>query len=180
MSTNGFSDRLMGPEELKNACASVREAMEAGAVGLSFGLMYAPGCYSPQTEIEALAAEVGKVGGVVTVHMKSESDHFRESVMAAAELSKTCHTAVEISHLKNVGKEYWGNMSGVLNWLRETLREGADLSFDMYPYTMGSTTMAILFPTEYMKTGIKPLLESLKDPVVRGEISKKTEGELGR
>lgn len=179
MSANGFSDLLMGPEELKNACASVREAMEAGAVGLSFGLMYAPGCYSPQTEIEALAAEVGKAGGVVTVHMKSESDHFRESVMAAAELSKTCHTAVEISHLKNVGKEYWGNMSGVLNWLGEKLREGADLSFDMYPYTMGSTTMAILFPTEYMKTGIKPLLESLKDPMVRGEISKRLKESWG-
>lgn len=179
MSANGFRDQPMEAQELDKACGYVREAMEAGAVGLSFGLMYAPGCYSPQTEIEALAGEVGAAGGVVTVHMKSESDHFRESVMAAAELSRKCRAAVEISHLKNVGKEYWGNMSGVLNWLRDTLREGADLSFDMYPYTMGSTTMAILFPTEYMKTGVRPLLESLKNPAIRGAISKRLKESWG-
>lgn len=173
MSTHGFRSSPMDEWQLEHASGYVREAMKAGAVGLSFGLMYAPGCYSSQSEIEALSKEVGLAGGIVTLHMKSESDHFRQCVISAAELSKKCGVAVEISHLKNVGKEYWGKMPKVLEWLGQRIREGADLSFDMYPYTMGSTTMAILFPTEYMKEGIKTLLDRLSNQKIRSDICRK-------
>lgn len=180
MSVNGFCDKPLSEKELDRAVDYVREAMDAGAFGLSFGLMYAPGCYSEKKEIEALAKEVGAKGGIVTIHMKSESEHFKDSISAAAELSKTCRVPVEISHLKNVGKEYWGNMQGTLSWLEQLLEDGADLSFDMYPYTMGSTTMAILFPTEYLREGVEILNKNLSDIKIRKEISlrlKETWGE---
>ncbi len=171
MAVNGFSDRAPDEERREQEAAYVAEAMDAGALGLSFGLMYAPGCWSDQVEQETLARVVGEKGGIVTVHMKSESDHFRDSLEAAVRLSGDCHVPVEISHLKNVGKEYWGAMAGTLAWLEKLLADGADLSFDMYPYTMGSTTMAILFPTEYLKDGVKPLLGRLTDPAVRSDIA---------
>ena len=169
------------PEEkvLNREREYVAEAMEAGALGLSLGLMYAPGCYSTAKELELLARETGEKGGIVTIHMKSESEYFLESIEAAANLSLKCQVPVEISHLKNVGKEYRGNMSERLNWLKGLLERGADLSFDMYPYTMGSTTMAILFPTEYLKHGVKALLNQLSDKKVRRDIARRLKESWG-
>ena len=166
-------------EALNRERQYVAEAMEAGALGLSLGLMYAPGCYSTEGELELLASETGAKGGIVAIHMKSESDRFLESVEAAANLSLKCQVPVEISHLKNVGKEYRGNMAKRLGWLRGLLERGADLSFDMYPYTMGSTTMAILFPTEYLRHGVKALLAQLSDKKVRKDIARRLKESWG-
>lgn len=173
LSANGFTDRAPGKEELEREWAYVKEAMEAGALGLSLGLMYAPGCYSKEEELMLLAKEVGARGGIVTIHMRSESDGFSESVQAAARLSLQCQTPVEISHLKHVGTGYRGDMRQKLAWLKGLMDQGADLSFDMYPYTMGSTTMAILFPTEYLRSGVKKLLEGLSDEKFREAVTKR-------
>lgn len=178
-SANGFSSQTPGDEALEKERTYVIEAMEAGALGVSLGLMYAPGCYSKSEELEMLAAETGKRGGILTIHMKSESEHFEDSIAEAAELSKKCHVPIEISHLKHVGKAYWGHMSETLNWLEELLSAGADLSFDMYPYTMGSTTMSILFPTEYLQDGVGKLLERLSDRKVRCDIAKRLKESWG-
>lgn len=179
MSAHGFDSDPMNEQELEREIEYVNDAMDAGALGMSFGLMYAPGCYSEKEEIQKLAQEVGEKGGIVAVHMKSESDNFRKSLQEAAELSMFFHVPVEISHLKNVGKEYWGRMGDTVQWLETLLKDGADLSFDMYPYTMGSTTMAILFPTEYLKDGVKKLLVCLGDKDIRLKISQRLKEDWG-
>ncbi len=179
MSAHGFHNQPLSDRELEREIDYVKEAMDAGALGLSFGLMYAPGCYSENDEIRELAKAVGAKGGIVTIHLKSESNHFQDSIKSASELSTECHVPVEISHLKNVGKEYWGNMKGTIQKLDSLLNEGVDLSFDMYPYTMGSTTMAILFPTEYLTDGVKGLLKCLAVKETRSEISKRLKEDWG-
>lgn len=173
LSANGAMDREPDEEGLKRELAFVEEAMDAGALGLSFGLMYAPGCYSKRNEIWQLAAKTGEMGGIVTIHMKSESDHFEECVREAAELSRHCKVPVEISHLKQVGKGFRGRMKENLRRVKQILEDGADLSFDMYPYTMGSTTMSILFPTEYLKGGVEVLLNRLTDPTFRKNVRRR-------
>ena len=107
--------------------------MEAGALGLSLGLMYAPGCYSKEEELMLLAKEVGARGGIVTIHMRSESEGFSESVQAAARLSLQCQVPVEISHLKHVGTGYRGDMGQKLAWLKGLMDQGADLSLICIP-----------------------------------------------
>lgn len=179
MCANGFSNKPLEKNGEECEIRLLRDAMDAGALGLSFGLMYAPGCYSEQSEIEKLAKEVGEKGGIVTIHMKSESENFDKSILSAIQLSKNCKVPVEISHLKNVGRKYWGNMKKTLEWLEEQLQSGADLSFDMYPYTMGSTTMAILFPTEYLKDGVKAFIGQLSDLEIRERISRRLKEDWG-
>ncbi len=45
----------MKPGELKNCLDALRQSLEEGACGLSFGLGYEPGMYSPLDEIEAFS-----------------------------------------------------------------------------------------------------------------------------
>ena len=52
----GYDNRKPTDEELEKMKALVREGMEAGAMGLSTGLIYPPGSYSQPEEIEALCS----------------------------------------------------------------------------------------------------------------------------
>jgi len=170
IAVNGFSDQMMSEQQLRRAEAYVAEAMEAGALGMSLGLMYAPGCYSTQTELHRLGKAVARQGGIVCVHMKSESGCFEKSLAEAAELSRCCGVPVQISHLKHVGKEYWGHMRETLVQLQSEMDGGADLGFDMYPYTMGSSTMSILFPTGCLRGGVKDLVQGLRSQAFRDTV----------
>ena len=49
--------------------------MEAGGIGLSSGLYYAPGSYAKTEEIVALAKVVGESGGVYESHIRDEADY---------------------------------------------------------------------------------------------------------
>ncbi len=51
----------------------MREAMEGGAFGGSFGFMYEPDRYAKEDEIIAFAREIAKYDGIVTVHPRALS-----------------------------------------------------------------------------------------------------------
>lgn len=175
----GFNEKPFTAEETSQICTMTEQAMQNGALGVSFGLMYAPGCNCRQQDMMAIAKIVADYNGIVCIHMKSESDQFEASLQSAAELSRECGVKVEISHLKHVGKNYVGKMASTLSLLEKLQSEGADLSYDMYPYTMGSTTMSILFPTEYLHQGTEWLLEQLQQPEVRQKIASRLKEEWG-
>jgi N-acyl-D-amino-acid deacylase len=77
----GSEDRAPTAEEFEKMKALVREAMEHGALGVSFGLAYAPSCYADTQEMIALARVVGEYHGVISAHIRNEGDH----VVRAAE-----------------------------------------------------------------------------------------------
>src|SRR5215207_7859942 len=47
----GFEDRSASGEELDRMKGMLEESLQAGAIGLSLGLMYAPGSYTPREEL---------------------------------------------------------------------------------------------------------------------------------
>ena len=51
----------------------LQEALDAGAIGMSTGLYYAPAFHAPPAEIEALAALLRPAGALYTTHMRDES-----------------------------------------------------------------------------------------------------------
>ena len=55
--------RAATPEEIERMAALVREGMEMGCVGLSTGLMYDPGMFATEAEVQTLAAAVKPYGG---------------------------------------------------------------------------------------------------------------------
>ena len=67
-------DRPAEKAELGQMGGRLQEALDAGAVGLSSGLAYAPASHAPASEIEALAALLRPAGALYTTHMRNEGD----------------------------------------------------------------------------------------------------------
>jgi len=65
----GFEDRVPTSEELHRMQSLVAEAMEAGAFGMSTGLIYAPQSYASTEEIIQLTKVVAEYGGLYVSHI---------------------------------------------------------------------------------------------------------------
>lgn len=167
ISENGFNKSPMDQNQMGRACEHVQEAMEQGAVGLSVGLMYAPGCYCNAENLRPLTDIVAEYEGVYCVHLRSESEHIHDAIQEVLDTVKHSKAAVHISHFKNVGKQFRGTMEQLTAEMEQRIRNGADITFDMYPYTVGSTTMSILFPDHMMTQGVQGCLRLLQNQVVR-------------
>jgi len=81
MAVMGLDDRNPTPSELEKMKALLTEAMEAGAFGLSTGLVYPPGCFAGTEEIIALCHVVSNYHGLYASHVRGE----RETILEAAE-----------------------------------------------------------------------------------------------
>ena len=71
---------LKTPEEIEKMKALVRRSMEEGALGMSTGLYYVPGNFTPPEEVIELARVAGEMGGIHTSHMRNEADGVLNSV----------------------------------------------------------------------------------------------------
>src|SRR5882762_5324821 len=80
----GMADRAATPAELDRMIRVAPNGMEAGGIGLSSGLYYAPGSYAKTEEVIALAKVVGEMGGVYESHIRDEAD-YNVGVVAAVQ-----------------------------------------------------------------------------------------------
>ena len=66
----GMDDRAPNEEELNRMKQLAIRGMEDGAFGISTGLKYLPGAFSEVDEVISISAEVGKMGGIYTSHLR--------------------------------------------------------------------------------------------------------------
>jgi N-acyl-D-aspartate/D-glutamate deacylase len=71
----GMSAAAPTGSQLDSMRAIVSRAMDAGALGLSTGLYYAPGSFAKTEEVIALAKVAGAKGGVYDSHLRDESSY---------------------------------------------------------------------------------------------------------
>jgi N-acyl-D-aspartate/D-glutamate deacylase len=126
----------------------LREGLEAGALGLSTGLIYEPGRYARTDEIVALARELNRTGGLYATHMRNEADGLLDSVRESIEIGERAGVAVQISHHKAMGRSNWGRVRESLRLLEAAQTRGIDVTADQYPYASGSTMLAVFVPRE--------------------------------
>ncbi|HEX7737498.1 MAG TPA: D-aminoacylase [Ktedonobacteraceae bacterium] len=167
----GFEPRPATEQELLTQEKLVAEAMQAGAAGLSLGLMYVPGIYTPAAELVRMARVVGRYGGVVTSHMRGEGDLMLASLDEMLSLAEQAEVAVHISHLKVIGRRNWGNIERALERIADARARGLSVTVDMYPYTAGSTTITQLLPPWIQEGGLEQMLGNLRDPAVQRRVS---------
>ncbi len=166
----GSDNRKATPQEIDRMKAMVSKAMEAGAVGFSTGLEYVPGTYSPTEELVELAKVAARYNGIYASHMRDEGDKVLEAIREAAEIGRLAGTRVQISHLKQDTKAYWGNTQKMLDLIEEYRARGVEVTVDQYPYIAYSTTLATTLPTWALAGGQEKLVERLKDPVTRKKV----------
>ncbi|HMO64038.1 MAG TPA: D-aminoacylase, partial [Verrucomicrobiota bacterium] len=156
------------PEELDRMRALVEEGMQAGALGLSTGLIYLPGVFSPTEELIELARVVGRHDGVYATHMRSEGTGILEALAEAFRIGREAGVRVQISHIKLSGNAAWGRTQEVLAAFEQARRTGLDVTRDQYVYTASSTGLSQLVPQEFREGG--GLKAVLADPARKAEL----------
>lgn len=163
----GTANRPATEEEMKKMESIMEQAMKDGAVGLSTGLIYIPGAYTPTEEIIRLAKIAGKYGGVYATHMRDEGDRVVEAIDEALHIGRSASIPVQISHFKVSGQQNWGRSKETLAMVEKARTEGLDVTIDQYPYTASSTSLSTLLPEDVLADGRDSLLKRLDDPVKR-------------
>jgi N-acyl-D-amino-acid deacylase len=160
MEAMGLADRRPTATELAHMRRLVREGMEHGAVGLSSGLDYVPSLYADEAELTALCQEIAPFGGVYVTHMRGYTPAQAPAALAEVfAVGRGAGCGVHVSHFNCLAEQ------------TIPLLEGQDVTFDLYPYLYGSTTLAMLtLPPELNAGGVDATLERLKTPAVRREL----------
>lgn len=133
-------DRIATDVEIEAMRAQLREALDAGALGLSSGLAYGSAHAASTGEVLALAQPLAKAGAVYVTHMRTETEGILDAMGEAFEIGRTSQVPVIISHLKCAGIANWGRSGEVLQAL-EAARAVQPAGCDCYPYAAGSSTL---------------------------------------
>jgi N-acyl-D-amino-acid deacylase len=160
----GFATgQLPGPTE-SHMLQLLDEAMAAGAIGLSSGLIYPPGSTATTAELVALARIVAERGGIYASHIRYEGLGRMDAVNEAIEIGRAAGVRVEISHHKAKGRKRWGSIAESLAAARAARADGVDVGFDAYPYAASSTMLVACLPPELLVLDDVALRARLAEP----------------
>lgn len=146
------------------------QAMRDGAFGLSTGLFYVPGNFTPTSEVIAIAKAVASHGGMHISHMRNEADATLDSVRETIRIGEEGGLPTQVTHHKLIGSRNWGMSEQTLRLVSEARSRGVDVTIDQYPYTASSTGTAALFPQWSLEGGAKATQERLAAPQQRARI----------
>jgi N-acyl-D-amino-acid deacylase len=142
----GAANRKATAAEIAKMQAIVATAMREGAMGLSTGLAYVPGTFTPTDEIVALARTAREHGGIYISHMRDEGGGVLDSVKETIAIGEAAGIPVQISHHKVGGRKQFGQSVQSLALIAAARGRGVDVTFDQYPYTASHTGLSLIFP----------------------------------
>lgn len=169
MNAYGFAaPDTLPADRLEAAVGGIREALAAGAFGLTMGLMYVPEANYRFEELAACVREAAKAGAPVMAHMRGEGETLPASVREIVALAKATGARMGISHFKAAGPVSWGApFEEALEILRDARKSGHIVYADAYPYEAGSTTLLSLLPPDWQRDGMDALKARLQSPEER-------------
>ena len=157
----GYDPAPYTAEQIEKEMEYVREAMEEGALGGSFGFMYEPNRYSRKEELYAFAKTVASYDGIVTVHPRAcsivsadyplitKKSHLEMGLDEVIDIMKESGCRMEYSHLIFTGARSWKLLDVMLDKFHETRKEGYDIAFDNYAFHYGASVITLVFPEWY-------------------------------
>ena len=161
----GLSPKAPDAKEMDTMKSLLREAVDAGAMGLSTGLMYAPGSFADTEELKELCRAVSGTDAIYTSHIRNQGNQLRESVQEAIDAAEAGGLRVNISHHKAVGRANWGAVRDTTEMIRK-----AGGTHDVYPYTASSTTLGATLPPTVQKQGYDVFLHRIAEASYRSEL----------
>src|SRR6185436_2803260 len=171
----GPVNRKATPAEIEKMRGLVRQGMLDGAFGLSSGLFYVPGTFTPTAEVIELAKIAGQMGGIYISHMRDEAGGILDSVRETIEIGEKGGLPTQVTHHKIVGRKNWGKSAETLKLVEEARARGVDATIDQYPYTASSTSIqAALMPAWALEGGRDEVMKRLRTATMKTEIQKET------
>ncbi|MBO5543668.1 MAG: amidohydrolase family protein [Oscillospiraceae bacterium] len=157
----GYDPTPFTKEQIEKELSYVREAMEGGAFGGSFGFMYEPDRYAQEDEILAFASEIAKYDGIITIHPRANSivsadyplltkkSHLEMGLDEAVDIMKKTGCRLEYSHLIFVGERSWKLQDKMLATFHREKANGYPIAFDNYVFHYGASVITVVFPAWY-------------------------------
>lgn len=171
----GDADRRPQPRELEKMKEHVREAMQAGAIGVSTALIYPPAVYASTDEIAELARVAGEFGGGYYTHMRNEGERLLEAIDEALEIGAAAKTRVHIFHLKAAGSQNWPKYSEAIARIQKARAAGQQVAADVYPYINNGLGIKAFIHPRHAAEGAAALRKRLDDPAIRTQIRSEME-----
>jgi len=128
-------------DEIRRMREMVREALGAGAIGVSTGLYYEPACAAPTEEVIEICRPLADSGGLYCTHMRDEGDRVLESLEETFRVGREVGVPVVVSHHKVVGVPNHGRSRETLPVIAERMQAQA-IGLDCYPYCASSTILS--------------------------------------
>jgi N-acyl-D-aspartate/D-glutamate deacylase len=130
----------------------LEEGLDAGCTGVSVGLGYRPDQNLRYAFLARLARLTARKGKVFSVHRGSERNYAPPGAYPTNaiwlrdffEALKDTGARVEISHLVFPYHNAWTSSGAVLSVIDEYREKGMDIWFDMFPYRVGASEIAIV------------------------------------
>lgn len=166
----GWADRPPSEAEMVRMQELLDESLRQGAWGMSTGLVYPPGSFAKADELIELAKVLAPHEALYTSHVRGESATLMNSIEEAITLGRVTGARVQVSHLKAIGKPFWGQGLAALQRIEVARSEGVDIWADQYPYEATSTSLAALVPGWAQDGGIAALLGRLENPDLRQKL----------
>ena len=144
------------------------QAMEEGAFGISYALIYPPSAYVGTDELIDVCKVVAEYNGLYITHVRSEADGLLEGYAEALRIGQAAQLPVHVYHLKAAGARNWHKMPALIDTLTAARAGGQDITCDMYPYVGAGTGLTSVLPP-WAAAGGK-LYDNLRDPAMRAKI----------
>lgn len=167
MEAMGLDNCQPNDEELQKMRDITRREMDAGAVGLSTGLIYMPCAYGHTEEVIEMCKVVAEYDGLFVIHQRSEADTILDSMEEVIRIGRESGVHIHYSHFKVCGKNNWDKIDSIVGLLEKAKTEGVQVSFDQYPYVAGSTMLGVILPPWVHDGGTDKLVQRLHDPELR-------------
>ena len=157
----GYDPTPLTREQIDREVEYVREAMEGGAFGGSFGFMYEPDRYAKEDEIRAFAKEIAKYDGIITIHPRANSivsadyplltkkTHLEMGLDEAVDIMEKSGCRLEYSHLIFVGQRSWKVLDKMLATFYRERKKGYQIAYDNYAFHYGASVITVVFPGWY-------------------------------
>ncbi len=172
----GWAERAPAPAELEQMAGLLAEGLEAGALGMSTGLVYPPGCFAQTEEIVALCHVVRRYHGLYASHIRGERETILEAVAEAIEIGRQAGVPVQISH--NAPK--YGapcDATANLRLVEEARARGQDVTVDNDVHTDLGPALADVLPQRIQDQGSAAISALLGDPDSRRRVREEIVGD---
>lgn len=123
-------------EQVTKMQALVKEAIDYGSIGVSYGLEYCPGIDTEEA-VEIIKEIKGRKDLLLAAHYRKDSKYALDAIKEMATIGKETNIPFQISHLSSCSA--FGNMTEALKLIDNLVNDGIDLSVDAYPYEAFST-----------------------------------------
>jgi N-acyl-D-amino-acid deacylase len=172
MAAIALDDIIPDTDESDHMLSDLDQAMQAGAFGLSTGLVYPPGCFAGSDEIIDLCRLVARYHGFYASHIRGERETILQAVDEAIRIGRAANVPVQISH--NAPK--FGapcDASANLQLVEEARLEGLDVTVDNDVHTDLAPSLTGCLPQEIQDQPHSELAAMLQNPAKRLDIRHK-------